>query len=48
MGIKRGMIHVYLSNGNHDEVGRKISTLDTVSSVGVHIGNSDLITNTVQ
>jgi DNA-binding Lrp family transcriptional regulator len=47
IGIKRGMIHVYLVDGNIDQVARKISTFDAVTSVGIHIGNSDLIANTV-
>lgn len=47
IGIKKGTIHVYLNDGNIDQMARKISTLDTVTSVEIHIGNSDLIANTV-
>lgn len=41
------LAHVYLVDGNIDQVVRKISTFDAVTSVGIHIGNSDLIANTV-
>jgi nitrate reductase NapAB chaperone NapD len=47
MGVKKGMLHIYLNNGDHEELARKISTLDTVNSVDVHIGNSDLVANTL-
>jgi Lrp/AsnC family transcriptional regulator, regulator for asnA, asnC and gidA len=45
MGIKKGMIHVYLSDGNVDQIARKIGTIQAIDSVEVHIGNSDLIGN---
>jgi Lrp/AsnC family transcriptional regulator for asnA, asnC and gidA len=45
MGIKSGMIHIYLRDGNIDQLAHKISTFNTISSIEVHIGNSDLIAN---
>jgi Lrp/AsnC family transcriptional regulator, regulator for asnA, asnC and gidA len=45
MGIKSGMIHIYLRDGNLDQLAHKISTFNTISSIEVHIGNSDLIAN---
>jgi Lrp/AsnC family transcriptional regulator for asnA, asnC and gidA len=45
MGIKTGMIHIYLRDGNVDQLAHKLSTFDTVASAEVHIGNSDLIAN---
>ena len=47
MGYKRGMIHVYISNGNIDQIARRISILDSVESVEIHIGNSDMISNVI-
>jgi hypothetical protein len=45
MGIKSGMIHIYLRDGITDQLARKISTFDSITSTEVHIGNSDLIAN---
>jgi DNA-binding Lrp family transcriptional regulator len=45
MGIKSGMIHIYLNDGNIDQLAHKISTFDTIVSTEVHLGNSDLIAN---
>jgi DNA-binding Lrp family transcriptional regulator len=47
MGFKRGLIHVYISNGNVDQIARKISMLDPIESVEIHIGNSDMIGNVI-
>lgn len=45
MGVKKGNIHVYLHDGNIDQLARKIGTINAIDSVEVHIGNSDLIAN---
>ena len=45
IGYKKGVVHVYISNGNIEQIARRISTLDTVESVEIHIGNSDMIGN---
>lgn len=47
IGFKRGLIHVYISNGNIDQIARKISMLDPIESVEIHIGNSDMIGNVI-
>jgi Lrp/AsnC family transcriptional regulator, regulator for asnA, asnC and gidA len=45
LGIKSGMIHIYLRDGIIDKLANKISTIDTITSTEVHVGNSDLIAN---
>jgi DNA-binding Lrp family transcriptional regulator len=45
LGVKKGMIHVYLRDGNIDQITRKVCTINTIDSVEIHIGNSDLIAN---
>jgi Lrp/AsnC family transcriptional regulator for asnA, asnC and gidA len=45
LGIKKGMIHVYLHDGNIDQIAHKVGNMDTIDSVEIHIGNSDLIAN---
>jgi DNA-binding Lrp family transcriptional regulator len=47
IGFKKGLIHVYITNGNIEQIARKISTLDSIESVEIHIGNSDMIGNLV-
>ena len=47
MGYKRGVIHVYIGNGDIEQIARRISTLDSVESVEIHIGNSDMISNII-
>jgi DNA-binding Lrp family transcriptional regulator len=47
MGFKKGLIHVYISNGNIDQIARKISSLEPIESVEIHIGNSDMIGNVI-
>lgn len=46
-GFKSGSIHVYLSDGNMDSILDKISKLKGVTSLEVHIGNSDIIAGVV-
>jgi len=46
-GFKSGTIHVYLSNGDIDSIIDKISKLKGVTSLEVHIGNSDIIAGVV-
>jgi DNA-binding Lrp family transcriptional regulator len=43
LGLKKGLIHVYLENGDMRTVGEKISNMDGITSVSIHIGNSDII-----
>ncbi len=46
-GFKVGMLHIYLEDGDFERIANKIMELDGVTSVEVHIGNSDLIANVV-
>src|SRR5262249_8834023 len=43
LGYKRGFLHVYLANGEVDEIGRLVADRPGILSVAVHIGNSDLV-----
>jgi Lrp/AsnC family transcriptional regulator for asnA, asnC and gidA len=43
LGYKRGMLHLYLSNGHVNEVGQVLAEMPGILSVAVHIGNSDLV-----
>ena len=45
MGIKRGVIHVYIHNGDLDQTIHKINNVHSVESVEVHIGNSERVGN---
>jgi len=42
-GFKMGMLHIYLREGNIDEIATKVSEIEGIESVEVHIGNSDII-----
>lgn len=46
-GFKSGSIHIYLSDGNMDSILDEISKLNGVTSLEVHIGNSDIIAGVV-
>jgi hypothetical protein len=41
------MIHVYLADGNMRLISDKISKMDGITSVAVHVGNSDVIADFV-
>ena len=47
IGFKKGLVHVYITNGNIDQIARRISALDSIESVEIHIGNSDMIGNII-
>ena len=47
IGFKKGLVHVYISDGSTDQIARKISMLEPIESVGIHIGNSDIIGNVI-
>jgi DNA-binding Lrp family transcriptional regulator len=46
-GFKTGLVHVYLKNGNIDETAKKIKELKHVTSIEIHIGNSDVLGHVV-
>jgi Lrp/AsnC family transcriptional regulator, regulator for asnA, asnC and gidA len=43
LGFKRGLLHVYVSNGEAELVGDKLARLKGIISASLHIGNSDLV-----
>lgn len=43
LGLKKGMIHVYLNDGNMKSTAEKISDMQGITSVSIHIGNSDIV-----
>lgn len=43
MGLKRGLIHIYLSDGCIDKIGQQIANKKGITCVFVHVGNSDLV-----
>ena len=46
-GFKTGLLHVYLKNGNIEEMAKSIYKLDGITSVEIHIGNSDILGNVI-
>lgn len=42
-GFKTGLVHVYLDDGHIEELAKKIHNLNQISSVEIHIGNSDIL-----
>ena len=46
-GFKTGLIHVYLRDGNIEELAKKINNLDPILYVEIHIGNSDILGHVV-
>lgn len=47
MGFKSGLLHIYLKNGDIEEMVKKVNSLDQITSVEVHIGNSDILGHVV-
>ena len=43
LGIKKGLLHVYLTNGDIKEIATKMSKMDGILSSSVHVGNSDVV-----
>lgn len=43
MGLKKGLLHVYLQGGDLRSAAEKLSNLAGVLSASVHLGNSDVI-----
>src|ERR1044072_6791212 len=46
-GFKTGLLHIYLKNGNIEEISKKINELNGVTSIEIHIGNSDILGHVV-
>ena len=43
LGLKRGLVHIYLSNGCLDKIGQQVANKKGITCVSVHVGNSDLV-----
>jgi DNA-binding Lrp family transcriptional regulator len=47
LGIKKGLLHVYLSNGDIKRSTSEVAKMDGVLSASVHVGNSDIVSEFV-
>ena len=43
LGLKKGMIHIYLTNGDMKHIAEEISKMEGIISVSIHLGNSDIV-----
>lgn len=43
IGVKKGLLYVYIKSGEIKETAEEISKLDGVLSTSVHVGNSDIV-----
>lgn len=43
MGLKKGLLHVYLHDGNMDALAETLLDMKGVLSTSVHLGNSDIV-----
>jgi len=43
LGLKKGLLHVYLRTGNMKKVAEDLLASDGIMSAGVHVGNSDIV-----
>ena len=43
LGIAKGLLHVYLRDGQLRSTGQKISEMEGILSSTIHVGNSDLV-----
>jgi hypothetical protein len=43
LGLKKGLLHVYLDTGDIKKVAENLLTSDGIMSAGVHVGNSDIV-----
>jgi hypothetical protein len=43
LGFKRGLLHVYVHNGDAQPIGEKLVGLKGIISASLHIGNSDIV-----
>jgi DNA-binding Lrp family transcriptional regulator len=46
-GLKRGLLHLFISNGDIENIVKEISKLNGITSIEIHIGNSDIIGNVI-
>jgi len=43
LGIKKGLIHVYLQNGNIKDINSQVAKMQGFLSTSIHVGNSDIV-----
>jgi Lrp/AsnC family transcriptional regulator, regulator for asnA, asnC and gidA len=43
LGYKRGLIHIYLEHGDLKQTATRVTKMDSVQTVSLHAGNSDII-----
>jgi DNA-binding Lrp family transcriptional regulator len=47
LGLKKGLLHTYLRDGQLKKTAEKISKMDGILSVTIHVGNSDVVSEFV-
>ena len=47
LGIKKGLLHTYLRDGQLRKTAEKVSEMDGILSVTIHVGNSDIVSEFV-
>jgi Lrp/AsnC family transcriptional regulator, regulator for asnA, asnC and gidA len=47
LGLKTGLLHIYLKSGDIDQISKKVYEIDGITSFEIHIGNSDILANVV-
>jgi Lrp/AsnC family transcriptional regulator, regulator for asnA, asnC and gidA len=43
LGFRKGLLHVYLKDGNIQDIADEISKIRGMESTSIHIGNSDIV-----
>lgn len=43
LGLKKGLLHVYLRTGNIKQIAEDLLLNDGIMSAGIHLGNSDIV-----
>ena len=46
-GFKTGLLHIYLRSGDIEETAKKIHNLHNVTTIEIHLGNSDILGHVV-
>ena len=43
LGLRKGLLHVYLKDGNLEGIADQIARINGIQSTSIHIGNSDIV-----
>jgi hypothetical protein len=43
LGLKKGMLHIYLRDGDAKESASKVANMEGMMSCSLHVGNSDIV-----